>query len=101
MIATCACCGPSVRARIELVRATGLEASALDAQEVDLLFIDSSHERQETIDEWRAWRSRLAAGALVVFHDHDHPEFPGVAQAVEDLGLVGRRHAGMFIWQAP
>jgi predicted O-methyltransferase YrrM len=93
--------GASARARIELVATTGVEASTLDTRAVELLFIDSSHERRPTIDEWRAWRPRLAPGALVVFHDHDHPDFPGVAQAVERLELVGHRYDGMFIWQAP
>jgi predicted O-methyltransferase YrrM len=91
--------GASTRARIALVGASGVAASALDAEEIDMLFIDASHEQQATIDEWRAWRPRLAPGGLVVFHDYDHPGFPGVAQAIEHLGLIGRSHAGMFIWQ--
>ncbi len=89
----------STRARIELVHAAGVEAAAMDAREVDLLFIDSSHERQATIDEWHAWRPRLAPNGLVVFHDCDHPEFPGIAEAIEDLGLAGQRQAGMFVWR--
>jgi hypothetical protein len=87
------------RERLVLAQATGVEAAALDAREFDFLFIDSSHQRQPTIDEWHAWRPRLASGALVV--DHDHLDFPGVAQAVEHLGLTGRRYDGMFVWQAP
>jgi spermidine synthase len=90
----------TTRARIDLVHATGVDAAALDAHEVDLLFIDSSHQRQATIDEWRAWRPRLAPDAVVVFHDCDHPEFPGIAQAIEELGLSGSRQAGMFVWRA-
>jgi predicted O-methyltransferase YrrM len=90
----------ATRARIELVHAAGVEAAALDVQEVDVLFIDSSHERQATIDEWHAWRPRLAPDALVVFHDCDHPEFPGIARAIEELGLSGQRRAGMFVWRA-
>jgi predicted O-methyltransferase YrrM len=93
--------GSSTRARIEFVRASGVEAAAACAQKIDMLFIDASHEQQATIDEWRAWRPRLAPGGLVLFHDYDHPEFPGVAQATKQLGLAGRQHAGMFIWQAP
>jgi hypothetical protein len=89
----------SARARIELVHAAGVEAAAMDVHEVDLLFIDSSHERQATIDEWHAWRPRLAPDALVVFHDCDHPEFPGIARAIEELGLSGQRRAGMFVWR--
>jgi hypothetical protein len=89
------------RARIELLDVAGVEAAALDVYEVDLLFIDSSHERQATIDEWLAWRPRLAPGGLVVFHDYDHPEFPGIAEAIDELGLTGRRQHGMFVWRAP
>jgi spermidine synthase len=90
----------STRARIALVHAAGVEAAVKDMDEVDLLFIDSSHERQATIDEWHAWRPRLAPDGLVVFHDCDHPEFPGIAQAIEELGLTGLRQAGMFVWRA-
>jgi predicted O-methyltransferase YrrM len=93
---------PSVLARIALVRASGVEAAGIaDGPAVDLLFIDSSHERQPTIDEWRAWRPRLAPGALVVFHDYDHPDFPGIAQAIAELRLAGRPRDGMFVWEAP
>jgi spermidine synthase len=90
----------STRARIELVHAAGVEAAAMATHEVDLLFIDSSHERQSTIDEWHAWRPHLAPDALVVLHDCDHPDFPGITQAIEELGLSGRRQAGMFVWRA-
>jgi predicted O-methyltransferase YrrM len=92
---------PSARARVTLVALCGADAATATSEAVELLFIDSSHNRQATIDEWRAWRPRLALGALVVFDDCDHPEFPGVAQAIAELELSGRRHAGMFIWQAP
>lgn len=93
--------GPSARARLSLVSTRGVDAAEAATEPIELLFIDSSHERQATIDEWRVWRPRLAPGALVVFDDHGHPEFPGVAEAVDELGLVGRRRDGMFIWEAP
>jgi predicted O-methyltransferase YrrM len=92
---------PSVRRRIDLLPVCGTDGAVLREDAIDLLFIDSSHERQQTVDEWRAWRPRLAPGALVVFDDCDHPDFPGVAEAIAELGLQGRRHVGMFVWQAP
>ncbi|MCW2994703.1 MAG: O-methyltransferase family 3 [Conexibacter sp.] len=92
---------PATCARIALLRTTGLAAATLDAQPVDVLFVDASHERQATVDEWRAWRPRLAPGGIVIFHDYDHPDFPGVAQAVAELGLTGEQRAGMFVWRAP
>jgi predicted O-methyltransferase YrrM len=90
----------SQRARIELVAEPGGEGTARAAG-VELLFIDSSHEREPTVAEFRAWRPRLAPGAVVVFDDHAHPDWPGVAEAVADLHLEGRVCGGLFVWRAP
>ncbi|WP_027005160.1 class I SAM-dependent methyltransferase [Conexibacter woesei] len=91
------------RARLTLLAVDGADAAADGVAEgpVDLLFVDSSHTRDATLQEWHAWRPRLAPGALVVFDDHGHPDFPGVAEAVAELGLSGWREAGMFVWQGP
>src|ERR687886_750943 len=45
------------RARLELVRAPGHEARG---HGIDLLFVDSSHDRGATVAELEAWRPRLA-----------------------------------------
>jgi predicted O-methyltransferase YrrM len=89
---------PETAERIEFVRAPGTDARG---EGVELLFIDSTHEREPTLSEFRAWRSRLAPGAVVAFHDYGHPDFPGVAEAVSELGLDGERRGGMFVWRAP
>ncbi len=68
---------------------------------VELLFIDSSHEREATLVAFGAWRGALAPGAIVVFHDYGHPAYPGVAEAVAELGLTGERDGGLFVWRAP
>ncbi len=68
---------------------------------MELLFIDSLHEREPAAAAFRAWQGALAAGAVVVFHDYGHPAYPGVAEAVSDLGLEGRRSGGQFVWRAP
>jgi cephalosporin hydroxylase len=68
---------------------------------VDFLFVDSTHERDDTIAEVEAWRPRLAPGALVVLHDYGNPAFPGVGEAVAALGLRGESRGGCFVWRAP
>jgi hypothetical protein len=67
---------------------------------VDLLFVDSSHERAATVREYEAWRPALAPGAIVAFDDYDHPDYPGVAQAISDLGLTGEPVGTLFVARA-
>jgi len=86
----------AARQRLELVLAPGHEARG-DA--IELLFVDSSHDRDATVAEVRAWQPRLAPEALVVLHDYGNPAYPGVAQAVTELELPGREHAGMWRWE--
>lgn len=87
----------AARDRLELIAAPGDEASGED---VELLFVDSSHDRTATVAEVRAWQPRMAAGGLVVLHDYGNPAYPGVAEAVDELGLDGRPRSGMYVWRA-
>jgi predicted O-methyltransferase YrrM len=87
---------PRVRERITLIAAPG-SSGPRDGQAVDFLYIDSTHERDDTIEEWRAWRPALRAGAVVVFDDYTHPDYPGVREATEALGLEGRQRGSMFV----
>jgi predicted O-methyltransferase YrrM len=92
---------PRAGERIEWVAAEGVAGAGASRDPVELLFIDSTHEREPTLAEFRAWRPRLAPGAVVAFHDYGHPDFPGVEEAVRELGLEGERRGGMFVWRAP
>jgi predicted O-methyltransferase YrrM len=90
--------GPKARARMTFVQDTGEAGAATwDGPPVDLLFIDSTHTREDTLGEFHAWRPNLAPGGLVVFHDYGNPEFPGVAEAVEELGLPGDVVGGSYV----
>ena len=84
---------PEVEARIEYVTAPG----ASDPRPVDMLYIDSTHDRADTIREFEAWQPMLRDGAVVVFDDYSHPEFPGVKEAVMQLGLDGLEQEGLFV----
>jgi predicted O-methyltransferase YrrM len=87
---------PDVRRRITFVEAPG-SSGPPDEAEIDLLYVDSTHGREETKDELRAWQSALAPGALVVLDDFDHPDFPGVREAVRELGLSGQQRGTLFV----
>lgn len=90
-----------VRERIELREEPDSAGPHAGDQPAELLFIDSQHEREPATTAFRVWLDALAPGAAVVFHDYGHPDYPGVAQAVTDLGLEGRESGGLFVWQAP
>jgi len=87
---------PSVCARIQFFAARGVVGPP-DKEPVDLLYVDSSHRREDTIAEVRAWRSALAPAGLIVFDDYVHPHFPGVREAIEALGLEGRQQGTLFV----
>lgn len=86
----------AVRSRLELVCAPGRDGPRRRGR-VDLLYIDSSHDRAETVREVQAWRPALAEHALVVFDDFAHPQYPGVREAVQELDLEGDERAGLFV----
>jgi predicted O-methyltransferase YrrM len=88
------------RARIELRRELG-QAAAPEPGTVDFLFIDCAHDRVSTADSFRAWEPAIVPGGVVAFHDYDHPEFPGVSEAVAELGLRGDVSGGLFVWRKP
>lgn len=90
----------SVRSRITLETRPGADGPR-SLEPVDLLYIDSSHERHATIAEVLAWRPVMAAGAAIVFDDYSHPDFPGVREAVAELGLTGEPRGTMFVHRVP
>jgi hypothetical protein len=85
-----------VSARIELLLVPGSTGPRSDVP-VDLLYIDSSHERDQTIAEFRAWQPVLRPGAQVLFDDYLHSEYDGVREAVAELGLTGEQRGKLFI----
>ena len=92
---------PEVGGRIELVEGFGEPGANGRTEPVDFLFIDSSHDRAETMATFRAWEAHLAPGAAVAFHDFDHPSYPGVAEAIAELRLDGTVEGPIYVWRKP
>ena len=88
------------RDRIRFVRAAGAEG-ALHADPVDFVFLDSSHELEETKESFGAWEPHLRPGGVVVFHDYGNPIYPGVEQAVAELALDGTPDGNVYVWRKP
>jgi predicted O-methyltransferase YrrM len=88
--------GRRVQGQITFVNEPG-STGPPDDRAIDMLYIDSSHERRATIEELGAWRPALRPGAIVVLDDFTHDEFPGVREAVHELGLTGSQHGTLFV----
>jgi predicted O-methyltransferase YrrM len=91
---------PADRARVHLHDRPGGLGPA-DPPPVDAVFIDSSHEREETVATFRTWEPALAPGGLVAFHDWQDTAYPGVTEAVRELGLLGEARGHLFVWRKP
>ena len=87
---------PRTRRRLTFVGASGDEGPQ-DSEMVELLYIDSSHARDDTIREVEAWSPVLGEGSLMVFDDFTHTAYPGVEEAVRHLELVGEQQRGLFV----
>jgi hypothetical protein len=87
---------PRARRRLTFVGVSGDEGPR-DGEPVELLYIDSSHAKDDTIREVEAWRPALIEGSLMVFDDFAHAEYPGVGEAVAHLKLMGEQRRGLFV----
>lgn len=88
------------QARIDL-HDDAAEAVQPEPASVGFLFIDCAHDRETTAAAFRAWEAAIRPGGVVAFHDYDHPVYPGVREAVEELGLRGTTDGGVFVWRKP
>lgn len=88
----------SVRERIEFVRDVG-STGPRGIGPVGFLFLDGSHERDDTVLTFRLWRDAIAPGGTIVFHDYLDPSYPGVTQAIRELGLEGQQCGRLFVWR--
>jgi predicted O-methyltransferase YrrM len=91
---------PADRARVHLHDRPGGLGPA-DPPPVDAVFIDSSHELEETVATFRTWEPALAAGGAIAFHDYADDAYPGVTAAVRELGLDGEARGHLFVWRKP
>ena len=89
--------GRRARNRLRLVGLPGDQGAPEPNNTVDLLYIDSSHDRDDTLREVDAWRPALRPGSLIVFDDYGHPSYPGVEAAVRDAGLTGDCRGALFV----
>lgn len=89
-----------VRSRVTFAERPGSDGPPA-GERFELLYIDSSHAREDTLAELRAWRPALVPGAPVVFDDYTHPDYAGVREAVSELDLDGTQRGTLFVHRLP
>lgn len=70
--------------------------------EIDLLFIDDSHNYEDIKENFERFSPQVKQGGYVLFHDYHFPTAPGVKQFVDELGncrIDNGGEYGMAIWQ--
>ena len=65
---------------------------------VDMVFIDGDHKYDTVVRDIKKAFELLRPGGLISGHDYDHPNWPGVKQAVDEL--VGPTLIEGTIWYA-
>jgi predicted O-methyltransferase YrrM len=60
-----------------------------DGPPIGLLFVDADHSAEGARRDITAWAPHLAPGAMLAVDDYHHPDWPGVAEAVDALVAEG------------
>ncbi|NEQ97435.1 MAG: hypothetical protein F6K30_12040 [Cyanothece sp. SIO2G6] len=83
---------------VDVYRMTSVEAvDHFDDHSLDFVFIDSSHEYDDTLEEIIGWLPKVKLDGLLCGHDYNHPEFPGLTRAVNEL-CIGFENPVDSIW---
>ena len=93
--------GRGAAARIELIESGGEAGPPPEGPAPDFVFVDGSHEKELTVRTFEAWRGALAPGGAIAFHDYGNERYPGVTDAIRELGLEGEVERDVFVWRAP
>lgn len=76
--------------RVTLVKGfAGEVAKTWNGPAVGLLFVDDDHSCEGARSAILGWAPHLAPGAIIAVDDYDHPDWPGVREALESLEAEG------------
>jgi predicted O-methyltransferase YrrM len=64
-------------------------AATWTGKPIGLLFVDGDHSEEGARDDILSWAPYLADGAIIAVDDYYHPDWPGVAAAIDDLVTQG------------
>jgi predicted O-methyltransferase YrrM len=74
-----------VGASLRLIPSTTVAAAAQWHGPIDFLYVDADHSYRGVLADLRAWIPHVRTGGLIVGDDYQHPLFPGVRLAWDDI----------------
>lgn len=90
------------RDRYVFMRSDSVDAAPrIATRSCDFVFIDAGHSYRAVHDDIRAWRERVKPSGWLLGHDYDHPDLPGVREAVDEWFGDRVRVLGHTIWAIP
>lgn len=82
-----------------LIRKTSLNAVDDVYHTVDIIFIDARHTYESVREDIALWGGKVREGGLICGHDYNHPNFPGVTQAVNEYSIYKTLHIeDGYVW---
>jgi predicted O-methyltransferase YrrM len=70
---------------VEIIAAYSTELELADDRRFRFVHIDGSHERDVVLHDLTMTERHLLPGGVVVLDDYDHPDWPGVTEAISDF----------------
>jgi hypothetical protein len=71
--------------RVELVReSSNIAKDRFSEESIDIVFIDAEHTYDGVKQDIKIWEEKVRKGGVISGHDYDHPNFPGVKNAVDE-----------------
>ena len=71
--------------RAELVReSSNIAKDRFSEESIDIVFIDAEHTYDGVKQDIEIWEAKVRKEGVIAGHDYDHPNFPGVKNAVDE-----------------
>ena len=70
----------------------------LQNEELDFVFIDAKHTYEDLFTDINLWQKRVRFGGIVSGHDYDHPNYPGIKRAVDQIFGTVNKEDGNIWW---
>jgi len=72
-------------ARLQFINKPSYEMAKNWKEPIDILFIDGDHRYEGVKQDYALFSPFTRKNELIIFHDTNHPDFPGIKKAVDEV----------------